>query len=112
MNEQNPQERIEDIKKTFYQTDFGVFLSSDKIQVTSKFIKDFEYLINLVEQNPKELMKIEVFMKDSNFIISEEIKESKIDCNGNLIFFGELTQKQFYINKESIIYYTLKEIKK
>jgi hypothetical protein len=55
-------------------------------------------------------MKIEVFMKNNPFI-KEEIKESKIDCNGNLIFFGELTQKQFHIKKESFDYYTLKEIK-
>lgn len=51
--EQNPKEKFEDIKKTFYQSDFGVFLPKDKIEVTSKFIKDFEYLINLVDQLDK-----------------------------------------------------------
>lgn len=51
--EQNPRERFEDIKKAFYQSDFGVFLSTDKIEVTGDFIKDFEYLINLVDQLDK-----------------------------------------------------------
>lgn len=47
--EQNPKERFEDIKNAFYQSDFGVFSHSDKIEVTPKLIKDFEFLINLVE---------------------------------------------------------------
>lgn len=117
MIEENPKERFENIKKAFYQSDFGIFLPTDKIEVTGDFIKDFEYLIKLVDnldaynKLKKELMKIEVFMKDEPFKICEEIKESKIDCNGNLLFFGELTQKQFYIKKESFDYYTLKEIK-
>lgn len=115
--EQIQKERFENIKKAFYAIDFGVLLPSDKIDVTPKFIEDFKFLIKLVENLDaynklnKELMKIEVFMKDEPFKICEQIKESKIDCNGNLIFFGELTQKQFYIKKESFEYYTLKEIK-
>ena len=115
--EQNPKERFEDIKKAFYASDFGVFLPSDKIDVTPNFIEDFKFLIKLVENLDaynklnKELMKIEVFMKDKPYTIREQIKESKIDCDGNLIFFGELTHKQFYIKKESFEYYTLKEIK-
>lgn len=51
--EQNPKERFEDIKKAFYQSDFGVFLPKDKIEVTGDFIIDFEYLINLVDQLDK-----------------------------------------------------------
>lgn len=51
--EQNPKERFEDIKKAFYQSDFGAFLPNDKIEVTYNFIKDFDYLIKLVDQLDK-----------------------------------------------------------
>lgn len=121
--EENPKEKFERIKKAFNQSGFKSFIQDDVIhtlEVSKSFIEDFEYLIKLVDQLDKRnhiesinkgLMKIEVFMKDNPFIIKEEIKESKIDCDGNLIFFGELTHKQFYIKKESFDFYTLKEIK-
>lgn len=51
--EQNPKEKFEDIKKVFYQSDISTLLCRDKIEVTPKFIRDFEYLINLVEQMDK-----------------------------------------------------------
>lgn len=46
--EQNPKEKFEHIKKVFYQSDIEVLLYKDKIEVTPKFIRDFEYLINLL----------------------------------------------------------------
>lgn len=51
--EQNHKERFEDIKKAFYKSDFGVFLPSDKVEVTPKFIEDFKFLIKLVDQLDK-----------------------------------------------------------
>lgn len=116
MIEQNAKERFEKIKNLFNSTkrEFG---NDNTVLVTRNFIEDFGYLIKLVENLDaynklnKELMEIEVFMKDDVYIIREKIKESKIDCDGNLIFFGELTQKQFYIKKEYFVYYTLREIK-
>lgn len=53
MIEENPKERFEDIKKAFYQSDFGVFFKGDRIEVTPKFIEDFEFLIKLVENLDK-----------------------------------------------------------
>lgn len=116
MIEENSKERFEKIKNLFNSTSFVSDVDST-VKVSSHFIQDFDFLIKLVEnldaynKLKKELMKIEVFMKDEPFKICEQIKESKIDCNGNLKFFGELTQKYFYIQKESFVYYTLKEIK-
>lgn len=63
-----------------------------------------------MNEEKSKLMEIEVFMKDKPFIIKEDIKECLIDHKGNLIFFGELTQRNFYIQKESFEYYTTKEI--
>lgn len=51
--EQNQKERFEDIKKVFYQSDISTLLCKDKIEVTPKFIRDFEYLIDLVDQLDK-----------------------------------------------------------
>ena len=51
--EENPKERFEDIKKHFYNAEFGKFIIKDKVEVTPKFIRDFEYLINLVDQMDK-----------------------------------------------------------
>lgn len=43
------------LKKVFYQSDISTLLCKDKIEVTSKFIRDFEYLINLVDQLDKRI---------------------------------------------------------
>lgn len=49
--EQDPKERFEDIKKAFYQSDFEMFGNS--IEVVPRFIEDFKFLINLVDQMDK-----------------------------------------------------------
>jgi hypothetical protein len=51
--EENPKEKFEHIKKVFYQSGISALLYKDKIEVTPKFIRDFEYLINLVDQMDK-----------------------------------------------------------
>lgn len=54
--DQNPKERFENIKKAFYQSGFNSFIQDDVIhtvEVSKNFIKDFEYLIMLVEQMDK-----------------------------------------------------------
>lgn len=78
--EQNPKERFKEIKKLFYQSDISSLLHKVKIEVTPKFIRDFEYLINLVEQmdkrNPIEsINKIEKLksIKDYEFISSLDV---------------------------------------
>lgn len=48
--EQNPKERFESIKRYFYQSNF---FKNERIEVTPKFIEDFEFLIKLVDQMDK-----------------------------------------------------------
>lgn len=51
--EENPKERFEVIKKAFNQSGFKLFIQDDVIhtvEVSKNFIKDFEFLIRLVEE--------------------------------------------------------------
>jgi len=50
MIEKNPKERFEEIKKAFYSSGFNTFIEDKDIMVTKSFIKDFDYLIKLVDQ--------------------------------------------------------------
>ena len=117
--EQNPKERFEEIKKVFYQSDISTLLCKDKIEVTPKFIRDFEYLIKLVEQmgkrnNIEDQLEslVEINLEFKAVPYNFKCITKRILTEGNFIKFYDENTKQFLvINLEQIIYYTMKEIK-
>ena len=81
--EQNPKERFEEIKKVFYQSDISTLLYKDKIEVTPKFIRDFEYLINLVEN-------LEAYLKTNNRENKNKIEKLKSIKNYEMISYIDI----------------------
>lgn len=93
--EQNAKERFEEIKKVFYSSDISTLLYKDKIEVTPKFIRDFEYLIDLVEQMNKrkhieKLKSIKDYEMISYIDIIKRLSENREKIN-EIIDFNQDT---------------------